>query len=79
MLFCVCVCTVWVHQTPLAVRSCTPRKMSKVLQIPITETANELTTSIDVVDHVGFVRLLRQSDMQLFSGYADVPSVYDPR
>lgn len=50
---------------------------TRILQIPITETSNELTTSIDIVDPVGFVRLLHQSDMQLFAGYADVPNVYD--
>jgi N-acetylmuramic acid 6-phosphate (MurNAc-6-P) etherase len=52
--------------------------MSKVLTIPISETSNDLTKHIDVLDPLGFVRVLSQSDMQLFSGFLDVPSVFDP-
>jgi hypothetical protein len=48
-----------------------------LLKIPITETSNELTKDIDGVDSLGIVRLLRQSDAQLFSGYLDLPCVYD--
>jgi N-acetylmuramic acid 6-phosphate (MurNAc-6-P) etherase len=35
----------------------------------VTESQNPLTMNIDVVDQVGLVRLLRQSDTQMFSGF----------
>jgi N-acetylmuramic acid 6-phosphate (MurNAc-6-P) etherase len=44
---------------------------------PITESQNPLTFNLDMVDPLGFARLLRQSDAQLFSGYEAWPSVMD--
>lgn len=43
----------------------------------LTESSNPLTTSMDVVDQPGFVRLLRQSDAQIFAGYEAWPSLMD--
>lgn len=43
-------------------------KPNQILKIPITETPHELTNDIDIVDSIGFVRLMRQVDSQLFSG-----------
>jgi hypothetical protein len=48
-----------------------------LLKQPITETSNELTKDIDLVDALGVLRMLRQSDAQLFSGYSNVPGIYD--
>ncbi len=48
-----------------------------LLNVPITETSNELTKDIDIVDSLGIARLLRQSDAQLFSGFANLPCVFD--
>ncbi|KAL0490833.1 glucokinase regulatory protein [Acrasis kona] len=45
----------------------------------ITETSNSLTNNIDIVSPEGIVRLLRQSDAQLFSGYEHYESLYDER
>jgi hypothetical protein len=53
--------------------------MSSPRRIPVTETSNDLTKDIDMVDCDGIVKLLRQSDMQLFSGYSDFDSVYDSK
>lgn len=44
---------------------------------PVTETQNPLTTNMDVVDPTGIVRLLRQSDAQMFSGWEDWASLAD--
>ena len=46
-------------------------------QIRITETPNELTNALDEVDAVGIVRLLRQTDTQLFSGWRHYPALLD--
>ena len=43
----------------------------------ITESQNELTTSIDVAGARSIVRLLRGSDAQLFAGYGALDSIYD--
>ena len=54
--------------------------MDKTLRAPgkrVTELANELTTHLDSVSPEGLVRLLRQSDAQLFSGWGGLPSVCD--
>ena len=45
--------------------------------LPITERSNELTTSLDMQDPLGIVRLLRGCDGQLFSGYQSFPSLND--
>jgi hypothetical protein len=50
---------------------------SSLLKQPVTETANVITADIDVVDHLSIVRMLRQSDDQLWSGYLNLPCVYD--
>ena len=47
--------------------------------VPVTETANELTMDLDVVDPLGVVRLLRQTDAQIFAGWRDFPGLYDDR
>ncbi len=39
------------------------------LALPVTETPNELTMDIDVATAIEKVRLLRQTDAQLFSGW----------
>lgn len=44
---------------------------------PITETQNPLTLGMDVADPAGMVRLLRQSDAQLFAGYDTWASLGD--
>ncbi|MGQ9649825.1 MAG: hypothetical protein ACUVXJ_06930 [Phycisphaerae bacterium] len=46
-------------------------------KLSITETANELTTDIDVASPVGIVRMLRATDAQIYSGYRDYPAVCD--
>jgi len=43
----------------------------------ITELSNPLTRSIDAVDPTGILRLLRQSDAQLFAGWETFPSLMD--
>ncbi len=52
-------------------------RSSQVLAMPITEMSNSLTSEIDLVSSEGMVRLLRQSDAQLFSGFLDLPNVYE--
>lgn len=44
---------------------------------PITESQNPLTMNIDAADGVGIVRLLRQSDAQMFAGYETWPAITD--
>ncbi len=44
----------------------------------ITETPNELTTDIDVVPPLGIVRLLRNTDAQIYNGYRSFPALCDP-
>jgi N-acetylmuramic acid 6-phosphate (MurNAc-6-P) etherase len=48
-----------------------------LLQTPVTELSNELTSDLDAVDSVGFVRLLRQCDAQIFSGWRHFPGLFD--
>jgi N-acetylmuramic acid 6-phosphate (MurNAc-6-P) etherase len=43
----------------------------------LTETQNPLTLGIDMADPKGMVRLLRQSDMQLFAGWDTWPGLPD--
>jgi N-acetylmuramic acid 6-phosphate (MurNAc-6-P) etherase len=45
--------------------------------LPITERSNDLTTSLDMQDPLGIVRLLRGCDGQLFSGYQSFPGLTD--
>lgn len=45
--------------------------------LSITETANELTTDIDVASPEGIVRLLRASDSQIYNGYRTFPALCD--
>ncbi len=49
---------------------------SQALQ-SITETPNELTDEIDLAPPIGIVRLLRQTDAQMFTGWRALPSIYD--
>lgn len=44
---------------------------------PITELSNETTIDIDSSDSTGIVRILRQCDGQIFSGWRDHPCIYD--
>jgi hypothetical protein len=46
-------------------------------RLRVTETANELTNELDAVGPKGIVRLLRQTDQQLFAGWGAHQSVYD--
>ncbi|GAB4324165.1 MAG: hypothetical protein Kow0059_19670 [Candidatus Sumerlaeia bacterium] len=43
----------------------------------ITELPNELTHDIDVVGALGIVRLLRQTDSQIFNGWREYAGLYD--
>ena len=43
----------------------------------ITETPNELSADIDLADATGIVRILRQADAQIFSGFLDFPGLFD--
>lgn len=48
------------------------------LEFPLTETPNELTRNIDLADPIGIVRIFRQTDSQIFNGYATYPGFSDP-
>ena len=43
----------------------------------ITETPNELTRDIDLTTPVEFLRVLRQTDAQIFNGYLAFPGFFD--
>ncbi|EGC34796.1 hypothetical protein DICPUDRAFT_94700 [Dictyostelium purpureum] len=43
----------------------------------ITEKVNELSVDLDKVNSLGILRLLRQCDSQIFSGYLDYQSIVD--
>jgi len=43
----------------------------------ITETPNPLTGDIDLASPLGIVRLLRQTDAQIFAGYGTYAGIYD--
>ena len=43
----------------------------------ITETANSLTAELDAASPLGLVRLLRQSDAQLFAGWSTFAGTSD--
>jgi len=45
--------------------------------LSITETPNKLTNDIDIASPTGIVRILRQSDSQIFNGWRDFPSLSD--
>ena len=45
----------------------------------VTELENELTNEIDLVDAIGIVRLLRQTDAQIFYGWRHYLSLYEFR
>lgn len=47
------------------------------MKTTITESINPLTRNIDIADHVGIVRLLRQSDAQIFAGSDVWPCLLD--
>ena len=47
------------------------------LKRSITELSNELTSDIDLASSEGMVRYFRQADAQIFSGYSDLPGLYD--
>lgn len=50
---------------------------TKLLSTPITERYNETTKDIDLSDSTGIVRILRQCDAQIFSGWRNHPCIYD--
>src|ERR1700681_2558051 len=43
----------------------------------ITESPNELTAEIDRASPIEIVRMLRQTDAQIFSGYLGYPGLFD--
>lgn len=43
----------------------------------LTETPNPLTTDIDLASGIGIVRLLRQTDAQIFAGFSTFPGFHD--
>ncbi len=45
--------------------------------LSLTEIPNELTDDIDIASPVGIVRILRQSDAQMFNGWRDYPCLCD--
>ena len=45
--------------------------------LPVTERENSLTKSLDVATPLEAIRLLRQADTQMFTGYESHPSLYD--
>lgn len=45
--------------------------------LPVTERENELTRGLDAASPLGVVRLLRQTDAQIFTGYLDYPCLAD--
>ncbi len=47
------------------------------MAISITETPNELTREIDCAEPLGIVRLLRQTDSQIYNGYLTYPGLCD--
>ena len=47
--------------------------------LPVTELNNELTKDLDATDGASsFLRHLRNTDAQIFSGYRGYSSLYDP-
>lgn len=44
---------------------------------PVTELPNETTVDIDSSDSTGIIRILRQCDSQIFSGWRSHPCIYD--
>ena len=48
-------------------------------KLPFTERANELTNEIDTVSADGVVRILRQTDAQIYEGWREHDGPLDPR
>ena len=46
--------------------------------VRVTELANSVSVDIDTLDSVGILRILNQCDSQIFSGFKEFPSIYDP-
>ena len=46
-------------------------------KLRVTESRNELTTDIDVVDAKGIIRVLRNCDAQIFSGYREYENIFE--
>ena len=42
----------------------------------ITESSNEYSTSLDVVDAAGIVQIFEDCDVQLFTGYKDYSGIF---
>lgn len=53
--------------------------MSSCESIPPTEEANELTSDLDALDAIGFVRTLRGVDAQMFTGWRHYEGMLDER
>ena len=51
--------------------------ISNEIHLPVTERANNLSTSIDVASSINMIRILRQCDQQIFTGYLDYPCLSD--
>ena len=47
------------------------------LKRSITELSNDLTSDIDIATSEGMVRYFRQTDAQIFTGFLDLPGLYD--
>jgi N-acetylmuramic acid 6-phosphate (MurNAc-6-P) etherase len=45
--------------------------------VSITETSNEVTEEIDVCNPKEILRILRQCDQQIFSGWRQYPGIFD--
>ncbi len=44
----------------------------------ITESSNPVSTGIDLCSPLEIVRILRQSDSQIFAGWKEYPALFDP-
>lgn len=53
--------------------------ISRVMTLPPTEEANEISDSLDALDALGFVRVLRGVDAQVFSGWRHHEGLLDTR
>jgi hypothetical protein len=51
----------------------------KEKRLPFTERANEMTNEIDTVSADGVVRILRQTDAQIYEGWREHVGLLDPR
>ena len=57
--------------------STSSRSHSGKQRLRVTESRNELTTDIDVVDAKGIIRVLRNCDAQIFSGYREYENIFE--